>query len=90
MALEDAGIDWSIPTLLVAECVLVYMDADASRALVQWAAKTFTSSPATAFVLYDMIRPYDSFGKVMRANLKVGAFFFFFFCWTLSKFFGVY
>ena len=34
-ALDAAGMDWSLPTLLIAECVLVYMEAEASRALVE-------------------------------------------------------
>jgi hypothetical protein len=34
-ALEAAGIDWAVPTLLITECVLVYMEAEASRALVE-------------------------------------------------------
>lgn len=34
-ALREAGIDWEWPTLLIAECVLVYMETEASRALVE-------------------------------------------------------
>jgi len=33
--LEEAGMDWELPTLLIAECVLVYMETEASRALVE-------------------------------------------------------
>ncbi len=33
--LAHAGMDWSLPTLLIAECVLVYMEAAASQRLVE-------------------------------------------------------
>lgn len=74
-ALDAAGLDWAAPTLLVAECVLVYMPAEASQRLVQWAAACFgpPHSPGAALVSYDMILPHDAFGRVMRANLKVRA-----------------
>jgi len=57
----------------VAECVLVYMPAEESQRLLQWAAGRFgpPHSPGAAFVSYDMILPHDAFGRVMRANLKV-------------------
>jgi hypothetical protein len=34
----------------------------------QWAS---SSLPESVLISYDMIRPHDSFGKVMIANLKV-------------------
>lgn len=74
-ALEAAGMDWSAPALLVAECVLVYMPAEASQRLLRWAAARFgpPHSPGAALVSYDMILPHDAFGMVMRSNLKVKA-----------------
>lgn len=36
--------------------------------MAQWAAKSF---PDAVFASYDMIRPGDSFGKMMITNLKV-------------------
>ncbi len=33
----------------------------------QWAAQKF---PVSAWVSYDMIKPYDAFGRMMRNNLK--------------------
>jgi hypothetical protein len=33
--LGEAGMDWELPTLLIAECVLVYMETEASRALIE-------------------------------------------------------
>ncbi|TFJ85636.1 hypothetical protein NSK_003144 [Nannochloropsis salina CCMP1776] len=65
-ALEAAGIDWAVPTLLITECVLVYMEAEASRALVEWTAAKFRTA---AWASYDMISPHDVFGRMMRSNL---------------------
>lgn len=58
----------SLPTLLLAECVLVYMEPDQGTALVQWAGRRFD---VAAFLAYDPIRPHDAFGKTMVQNLNV-------------------
>eukprot|EP00897_Mesotaenium_endlicherianum_P009451 jgi/Mesen1/8534/ME000484S07926 len=49
-ALSRAGLDPSIPTLILAECVLIYMDPASSRQLVKWAAQKF---PTSAFAIYE-------------------------------------
>ncbi|GMF32734.1 unnamed protein product [Phytophthora fragariaefolia] len=65
--LEAAGIDRSVPTLFVSECVLIYMEAKFSTQLVAWAASYFDD---VSFALYEQILPDDAFGKVMMANIK--------------------
>lgn len=40
-ALRKAGVSFTVPTLFLSECVLVYMDAGPADALVQWIPRTF-------------------------------------------------
>jgi O-methyltransferase involved in polyketide biosynthesis len=49
------------------ECVCVYLQRDASEALLAWAAGAFATS---AVVLYDPTRPDDAFGRQMLLNLR--------------------
>ena len=65
--LEAAGIDRTVPTLFVSECVLIYMEAKFSTQLVAWAASYFDD---VSFALYEQILPDDAFGRVMMANIK--------------------
>lgn len=50
LLLSDAVI--SLPTFIIAECVLIYLDPDSSRAIVGWASKTF---PTAIFFLYEQV-----------------------------------
>ncbi|KAH9889442.1 leucine carboxyl methyltransferase [Cubamyces lactineus] len=72
----------SLPTLLLFECVLVYMSPSASGSLLQWFTDYFApqptslaSSPASSpgilgCIVYEMFALEDQFGKVMVNNLK--------------------
>ena len=67
-----------LPTLLLFECVLVYMHPSASDALIRWFADYCTGpvpSPSTAAALgcivYEMFGLTDAFGRVMLTNLRV-------------------
>ncbi|CAF2117178.1 unnamed protein product [Brassica napus] len=62
-----AGMDPSLPTFIIAECVLIYLDPDSSRAIVNWASKTFSTA---VFFLYEQIHPDDAFGHQMIINLE--------------------
>eukprot|EP00058_Branchiostoma_floridae_P021569 XP_002607059.1 hypothetical protein BRAFLDRAFT_68152 [Branchiostoma floridae] len=66
-SLTTAGIDKSLPTLFVTECVLVYLTPDQSSKLVRWAADNF---PTAMFVNYEQVNMKDKFGQVMVENLK--------------------
>lgn len=62
----------SLPTLLIFECVLVYMTPDASYALIQWFTDYFAPSDVVlGAVVYEMFGLNDAFGQVMLNNLKV-------------------
>ena len=54
-----------LPTLFIAECVLVYLDVQNSNALIQEAS----AFPNSAFLVFDIIQPNDAFGRTMMENL---------------------
>ncbi|XP_024008196.1 leucine carboxyl methyltransferase 1 isoform X2 [Eutrema salsugineum] len=62
-----ADMDPSLPTFIIAECVLIYLDPDSSRAIVKWASETFSTA---IFFLYEQIHPDDAFGHQMIRNLE--------------------
>ncbi|MBN3307265.1 TYW4 protein, partial [Amia calva] len=62
-ALRGAGLDPTVPTLLLSEVVLTYLDTESSDALIGWAARLL---PQAVFVMYEQLRPHDPFGRVMQ------------------------
>ncbi|XP_021892735.1 tRNA wybutosine-synthesizing protein 4 isoform X2 [Carica papaya] len=48
-----ANMDPGMPTFIIAECVLIYLDPDSSRNIVGWASKTFSTA---VFFLYEQSR----------------------------------
>jgi hypothetical protein len=66
-ALLGAGCDFSLPTLLLSECVLIYLEPEESCGIIAWAARAFSRS---MFVTYEQIRPHDAFGQMMMRNLE--------------------
>ena len=62
--------DFSLPTLFLAECVLIYMTPEKSQAILKWIASKFKDA---VFINYEQLHMDDSFGKVMITNLKVPA-----------------
>jgi hypothetical protein len=68
--LARVGIDMTLPTLFLSECVLTYVDVAPTTALIAWAARYFQSS---VFVTYEQIIPEDAFGNVMTRHFaKIG------------------
>jgi [phosphatase 2A protein]-leucine-carboxy methyltransferase len=64
--LQLAELDFSQPTIIVAECVLVYMDEAQCEALLKEISSLFTT---VAFVNYEQVNMCDNFGKIMLDNL---------------------
>ncbi|MCJ1287936.1 carboxy methyl transferase for protein phosphatase 2A [Xylographa opegraphella] len=62
-------IDPALPTLLVSECCLTYLAPDTADAVIKHFVGILSLSTPVALVLYEPINPFDSFGKVMIANL---------------------
>ncbi|KAH8071499.1 protein C-terminal leucine carboxyl O-methyltransferase [Aureococcus anophagefferens] len=63
-------VDSDVPTLVLCECVLAYLDPERGDALVAWSRRTFAA--ACLFVAYDVVAPKtgDAFGRVMLSNFK--------------------
>ncbi|KAH9221192.1 S-adenosyl-L-methionine-dependent methyltransferase [Leptodontidium sp. 2 PMI_412] len=60
------GLQADIPTLIISECCLCYLEADTARDVVKW----FTDRiPSAGIVLYEPIGVDDAFGQVMVSNL---------------------
>lgn len=51
--IKESDLDYSLPTLFLAECVLVYMSTSKSSQLLQWIAEKFKSA---FFINYEMVK----------------------------------
>lgn len=70
-ALVDSGINFELPTLVLAECVLSYLDVRESDAVITWTARAFSNC---VLVVYEQIYPSDGFGIVMLDHFaKLGS-----------------
>ena len=67
--LRLAGIDFTLPTLFLAECVLVYLLPSHSLPLIRYTASAFTGG--CYFVSYEQILPHTAFGQTMLHNLQL-------------------
>eukprot|EP00064_Thunnus_orientalis_P019088 superscaffoldBa00004624_g19198 len=65
--LKKFQLNPELPTLLLSECVLVYMTPTQSSNLVHWAAETFHTA---MFINYEQVNMSDRFGQVMIENLQ--------------------
>ena len=62
-------VDLALPTLLISECCLIYLEPAAADAVLDYFASLFPSATPLGVVLYEPFNPFDSFGKVMVSNL---------------------
>jgi len=60
------GLQIDVPTLILSECCLCYLDVDHSRDVVKWFVERI---PSLGIVLYEPLGADDSFGQMMVANL---------------------
>jgi len=65
--ISQTGINFTLPTLFLSECVLIYIEPIESSNLIRWTTNKFSQC---MFIIYEQIKPNDSFGQVMLANLK--------------------
>ena len=66
-ALGKCNIDKRAPTIFIAECVLMYMEAFYSDALLRFVSTTFLSDKY--FINFEPIKPFDKFGQFMMQNI---------------------
>ena len=60
----------ALPTLLLFECVLVYMAPAASTSLIKWFVDYLDPPSALGAVVYEMFGLDDAFGRMMLSNLR--------------------
>lgn len=65
--LQEEGLDPQAPTLIISECVMVYLEPSSVRGLITFMADTFSQS---VFMDYEMFNPFSNFGKIMIKNFK--------------------
>nr|CAG4637132.1 EOG090X08O3 [Ceriodaphnia reticulata] len=65
--LMECSLEFSVPTLFLFECVLVYMPIQFSHALLQFIADKFST---TFCINYEQVNMTDRFGDVMLSNLR--------------------
>lgn len=65
--LPGGGLDSFMPTLFLAECVLVYMSSPDSLQLIRGICKKF---PLCAFLHYEQVNMNDRFGMIMVENFR--------------------
>ncbi|XP_072798909.1 leucine carboxyl methyltransferase 1 isoform X2 [Vicugna pacos] len=65
--LKKCNMNTQLPTLLIAECVLVYMTPEQSANLLKWAANSFETA---MFINYEQVNMDDRFGQIMIENLR--------------------
>lgn len=61
------GMQTDLPTLILSECCLCYLPPDTACSVTQYFSMNIPGS--IAMILYEPIRPFDSFGKTMVTNL---------------------
>lgn len=65
--LKEIGIDKSLPTVFITECVLIYMEPEHSAAIINWAGTNFKNA---VFINYEQVNMQDRFGQIMIQNLR--------------------
>lgn len=60
------GSDPSLPTLVISECCLCYLEPDQAKQVVSWITSSFRDS---TIVMYEPLSGQDQFGQVMIENL---------------------
>ncbi|TQN74790.1 Leucine carboxyl methyltransferase 1, partial [Colletotrichum shisoi] len=61
-----AGLRTDIPTLLISECCLCYLETSTTNDVVAWFERKIAN---LGIIIYEPIRPDDPFGKMMTSNL---------------------
>ncbi|CAJ0931775.1 unnamed protein product, partial [Mesorhabditis belari] len=64
--LDCAKVDFTLPTMVITECVLVYMSEDQSASLLANLRNFFGK---IVLINYEQLNTNDTFGKVMQENL---------------------
>ncbi|EUD69528.1 hypothetical protein C922_00391 [Plasmodium inui San Antonio 1] len=66
--LTSYGFDFSIHTLFICECVLIYLEITSSDSLIKTLAGLMRST--SCMLVYEQVNPNTAFGKVMISNFS--------------------
>jgi [phosphatase 2A protein]-leucine-carboxy methyltransferase len=66
--LHECNLDPNLPTLVLAECVLIYMNKEHSNKLLKFLTQTFRSC---CFINYEQVNLNDKFGEIMLTNMQM-------------------
>mmetsp|Transcript_32100 Transcript_32100/g.49086 ORF Transcript_32100/g.49086 Transcript_32100/m.49086 type:complete len:100 (+) Transcript_32100:556-855(+) len=64
------NVDQTCPTLVMTECLLIYLKPEHSSGIVQWCSTFWKEAPFVGLLNYEMINPDDMFGRKMVDNLR--------------------
>ncbi|WBW70899.1 leucine carboxyl methyltransferase, involved in regulation of PPA2 [Schizosaccharomyces osmophilus] len=68
--IPEAGLpdraDRSLPTIVLSECCLCYLEPNEANSICQWFQERFS---CIGILVYEPIQGMDSFGKMMKSNL---------------------
>ena len=64
---DECHLDASLPTLVISECVLVYMSRSDTHGFLRWSSGAFSNC---LIVNYEQVNVFDKFGEVMVENLR--------------------
>lgn len=62
-------LDKTLPTLVLSECVLCYLDPIDNRSIINFWKDNLSHSSLVCFIIYEPMSLNDPFGKVMKENL---------------------
>lgn len=65
--IDTVHLDLTLPTLVMAECVFVYMNPEKSSEIIKYFSDKFS---ILGFLNYEQINIDDNFGRIMIQNLK--------------------
>lgn len=63
------NVKGDIPTLVLTECLLIYLRPEHAQGVLKWIGSYFSGSPFVGVANYEMINPHDTFGRKMVDNL---------------------
>ncbi|BES92462.1 leucine carboxyl methyltransferase [Nesidiocoris tenuis] len=65
--MRESEVNFQLPTLFLAECVLVYIESISVANLLRWIISRF---PTAMFLNYEQVNMCDRFGEIMLENLR--------------------
>lgn len=68
--LKECNLDFTLPTLFIFECVLIYMNSTNSHNLLKYLSSSFQS---LCLINYEQINLNDKFGEIMLSNMELRA-----------------